>query len=97
VAHAHQAERAFSQVSHFSIASIAAAVAAIAIAAIISWSAFGSLDLDPPSVQAPNPALLEAEGRWELQRKLQSGDLDPLTRAQREWERQRLQLGAAFD
>ena len=97
MAHAHQAERAFSQAPHFSIASIAAAVGAILVAAILSWSALGSLDLDPPSVQAPNPALLEAEGRWELQRKLQSGTVDPITRAQREWERQRLQLGAAFD
>ena len=43
-----------------------------------------------PSIEpATNPAVLESGVQWELQRRQQSGDVDPLTEAQREWERQR--------
>ena len=99
MAHARQAERSIPQVPNFSIAALAAAAAAVLVAAIIAFSATDPLGLLQPSVAGPNvdPALREAGARWELQRKLQSGDLDPLTQAQREWERQRRQLGAAFD
>ena len=93
---ARQAERVFPQVSRFPLAAVAAAVLVTAILALFAIDSLGPLQL---SVGNPgvNPALLDAEGRWELQHKLQSGDVDPLTRAQREWERQRLQLGAALD
>ena len=39
----------------------------------------------------PNPALVEAERQWQLQREQQGGFTDPLTQAEREWERQRNQ------
>jgi hypothetical protein len=39
----------------------------------------------------PNPALVEAERQWQLQREQQGGFSDPLTQAEREWERQRQQ------
>lgn len=94
MAHARQAQRAFPQVA---IYPIVAAVAAILVSGILVFSAFDPLGLQAPSVEAPNPALLEAEARWELQHKLQSGDLDPKTTAEREWERLRRQLSLAVE
>lgn len=99
MAHARQAERSIPQAPTFSIAALAAAAAAVLVAAILAFSAIDPFGLPQPLVEGPNvdPVLRQAEARWELHRKLQSGDLDPLTQAQREWQRQRLQLGAAFD
>jgi len=98
VAQARQAERSFPQVPNFPIAAVAAA-AAVLVAAIIAFSSIDPLGLLRPSVEGLNvdPVLREAEARWELHRKLQSGELDPLTQAQREWERQRLQQSGASD
>jgi len=96
MAHARQVERTLPQFPTYRIPAILAALAAALIAAILAFGALDPFGRQAPSAQSPNPALLEAEARWELQRKLQSGDIDPLTRAQREWERQRIQLGLAF-
>jgi hypothetical protein len=96
MAHARQAQRTFPQVA---IYPIIAAVAAILVAAFVAFSTLSPVGLPQPAVEAPNvdPALREAEARWELHRKLQSGDLDPLTKAEREWERLRRQLGPALE
>jgi hypothetical protein len=92
---ARQAERVFPQAPRYPLAAVAAAVL---VTAILAFFAIDPLMPQQPSVvsSGANPALVDAEGRWELQHKLQSGDVDPLTKAQREWERQRLQLGGAF-
>jgi hypothetical protein len=96
MAHAGQAERTFPQVA---IYPLIAAVAAILVAAFVAFSPLSPVGLPQPAVEAPNvdPALREAEARWELHRKLQSGDLDPQTEAAREWERLRRQLGRALE
>jgi len=86
-----QAERGtFPQVA---INPIAAIVAAILFAVIVAYAAIGPLGLLQPSFEGPNvdSALQEAGARWELERRLQSGDLEPLRGAEREWERQRHQ------
>ena len=95
MAYAGQAERAFPQVV---INPIAAIVAAILFAGIVAFSAFGPLGLMGPTVEGPNvdPALREAEARWELHRKLQTGDLEPLRQAEREWERQRIEQSPSY-
>ncbi|MGH2444596.1 MAG: hypothetical protein ACRDGD_00930 [Candidatus Limnocylindria bacterium] len=91
MAQAQSADRAVAPPIVYIITAVVAVVAGVALAAILAWSAFGSLDLGPSSVQAPNPALLESGARWELRSRLQSGDLDPLSKQGREWERQRHQ------
>lgn len=92
---ATQAERAIPQVV---INPIVAAVAAILVAGVVAISAFGSFDPLGPGAEGPNvnPALREAEARWELHRKLQTGDLEPLRQAEREWVRQRLEQGSSY-
>ena len=94
MAHARQANRAFPQVA---ISPIVAAVAAILVAGTLTFSAL-DLGLPRPAVEAPqvNPALVEAGRQWELQRKAESGYVDPLIRSAREWEEQRRQQ-SAFD
>jgi hypothetical protein len=95
MAHARQVERAFPRVA---INPITALVAAILFAALVAFSAFGPLGLLGPTVEGPNvdPALAEAEARWELHRKLQTGDLEPLRQAEREWVRQRLEQSPSY-
>ena len=99
MAHARPAERILPQAPSFPLAAVAAAIAAILVTGILAFGAIDPFGMRGPSVEGPNvdPVLREAEARWELHRKLQSGDVDPLTQAQREWVRQRLQLGAALD
>jgi len=96
MAHVGQAERGtFPQVV---INPVAAIVAAILFAVIVAFAAIGPLGLLQPSFQGPNvdPALQQAEARWELHRKLQSGTLEPLRQAEREWERQRHEQSPSY-
>ena len=99
MAHARPAERILPQASNFPLAGVAATIAAILVSGILVLGAIDPFGMGGPSTEGPNvdPVVREAEAKWELYRKLQSGDVDPLTQAQREWVRQRLQLGAAFD
>jgi hypothetical protein len=93
MAHAQLAERPFPQAAIIStIAFVAAAVLAGAIALV----AFDPLGLQAPPAErrAYSPALVEAGRLWELQRKAELGDVDPLVDYGRDWERQRRQQGA---
>jgi hypothetical protein len=94
--YAPPADRAFPPVTNFPLAALAGA---IMVAAILAFAAINPFGLGAPSIDAPrvNSLLLASEGRWELQHRLVSGDIDPLTRAEREWERQHVQLSAAFE
>jgi hypothetical protein len=95
MAQATQAERALPQVPNYPLAAVGAILAAILVATTLAFAAIDPFGLRGPSVEsAVNPALRDAEARWELRHKLQSGDVDPLTQAQREWERQRRQQSA---
>jgi hypothetical protein len=96
VAHA-QAERAFPQSPTYPVAAVAAAVAAILVAATLAFTALDPFGSERPLAGSPNQALLDAEARWELHRKLQSGDIDARTRAEREWELHRKLQSGAFE
>ncbi len=75
-------------------ATVTAAV--VLIVAILGFVALDPFDLQRPVIEPPSINLLQAEGRWELQRDLQSGTVDPLTAAGREWERQHRQQSNAY-
>ena len=93
MAQATRAERAIPQAPNYPLAAVGAILAAILVAATIAFAAidpFGGPSVEP----AINPAVLESGAQWELERRLQVGDLDPLTDAQRDWERQRRQQSA---
>lgn len=97
MAHA-QAERALPQFPTYPVAAVVAAVAAILVAATLAFTALDPFGSERPLVAgSPNQALLDAEARWELHRKLQSGDIGALTRAEREWELQRKLQSGAFE
>ena len=91
MAQATQAGRAIPQAPSYplgAVGAVGAVLAAILVAATIAFAAvnpFGGPSVEP----AINLAVLESGIQWELQRRQQSGDVDPLTEAQREWERQR--------
>ena len=94
MAHAQQAERAFPQSA---ITLVAAALVAVLLAGIVALS-------NPFGLRAPvsdriqvDPAVVEAGRQWELQRKQQSGYVDPVIEAGREWERQRKQQSGTSD
>lgn len=92
MAQARPAERAFPQAPNYPLAAVGAVLAAILIAATLAFAAIDPFGPQGPTVDSPvNPAVLDSGAQWELQRRLQSGDVDPLTEAQREWERQRRQ------
>ena len=70
---------------------IAAIAAALLVAGIVALSAFGPLNVQAPFADDPgvNPSVLEAGQRWEIERRAQSGDIEPVIRSGDEWERQR--------
>ena len=92
MAQATQAPRTIPQAPTYPLAAVGAILAAILVAGTIAFAAIDPFGLRGPSVGSPiSPAVLESGAQWELQRRLQAGDVDPLTEAQREWERQRRQ------
>ena len=92
MAQATRAARTFPQAPNYPLAAVGAILAAILVAATLAFAAIDPFGLQGPAVVSPvSPAVLESGARWELERRLQSGDLDPMTEAQREWERQRRQ------
>ena len=95
MAHARQAERAFPQAAIYFLTAVVATIVVSGTAVFTAFDPFGVLN---PAVEAPNvdPALREAEARWELHRKLQSGTLEPLREAEREWERQRREQSPSY-
>jgi hypothetical protein len=73
-------------------------VVAAALAAVILTLTVAFVALNPFRIGAPgngmhnvDPALIEAGRQWELERKQQSGWIDPVIESAREWERQRNQ------
>jgi hypothetical protein len=96
MAHAQQAERAFPQTA---ISIAAAALAVILLAGIVAFST-----MNPFGVLAPagdriqiDPAVIESGRQWELQRKQQSGYVDPVIESGRQWELQRKQQSGTPD
>lgn len=95
MAQARQADWAMPQVAIF---------AAILVAAIITAAMLATGTLNLPGMQPGtqprgevSPALIQAGRDWELQRKQQSGWVDPVIEAGREWERQRKQQSAGSE
>ena len=76
----------------------AAALAAILLAIVTTVAVLGPFGALAPTDDGLSfsPAVIESARQWELQRQLQSGDLDPSIEAGREWERQRRQQSAAY-
>jgi hypothetical protein len=98
VTYAGQAERGFTRIPTYTISRVAAVIAALVAAGILALVAIQVLGLQRPFNVAPpaNPLVLAAEGRWELQQKLASGDLDPMRQAEREWESRQRQVSLAL-
>ena len=94
MAHARQADRAFPQSVIYFAAAALAAVVLTGIVGIVTLDPFGfGLGIDRPG--HITPAVLESGRQWELQRKQQSGYVDPLVQYGRDWERQRRQQSGA--
>jgi hypothetical protein len=96
MAHAQQAERAFPLTA---ISLAAAAVAAVLMAGIVAFST-----VSPSGLFAPvsdrieiDPIVVESGRQWELQRKQQSGYVDPVIESGRQWELQRKQQSGTPD
>jgi hypothetical protein len=72
---------------------VVAFAAALLVAGIVALAALGPLNLQLPSADGPGvrPAVLEAARQWEIQRKAESGYVDPVIRSGQEWEQQRRQ------
>ena len=69
----------------YPLGAIGAILAAILVAGTLAFAAIDPFGLRGPSVEAViNPALRDAGAQWELQRRQQVGDIDPLTEAQRD-------------
>jgi len=96
MAHARQADRAFPQAAIYLLAAVAAATLVMVILLV---GALGPLGLRTPAVDGiqVDPAVIDAGRQWELQRKAQSGYLDPLIQAGRDWEQQRKQQSGASE
>ncbi|MGH2417557.1 MAG: hypothetical protein ACRDFY_04420 [Candidatus Limnocylindria bacterium] len=95
MAHARQAERAFPQAAMYFLAAV---IATILVSGTMVFTGIDPFGVLRPAVEAPNvdPALRDAEARWELHRKLQNGTLEPLQQAEREWERQRREQSPSY-
>lgn len=95
--HIRPADRAFPLTATFTSATVAI-LAAILLAIVTTLAALGPFGALAPTGDPVNfsPAVIESARQWELQRHLQSGDLDPLLEAGREWERQRREQSPAF-
>ena len=88
--HVRQAAGGFPTVATHHIAAVAAA---LLVAGIVAISAFGPLNIQLPLANDPgvNPTVLEAGRRWEIERRAQSGDIEPVIQSGDDWERQRRQ------
>jgi hypothetical protein len=96
MAHAQQAERALPQTA---VSLLAAAVAGVLLAGIVAFSTMNSSGLFAPvsdRIQI-DPAAVESGRQWELQRKQQSGYVDPVIESGRQWELQRKQQSGTPD
>lgn len=96
MAHARQADRA---VPHTAIFILAVAAAAVFVTVTLVLSTMGPLRIGAPTSEGyqVEPAVIEAGRDWELQRKAQSGYVDPVIEAGRDWERMRRQQSGATE
>jgi hypothetical protein len=96
MAHARQADRAFPQAAIYLFAALAAATL---VMVIVLAGALGPLGVRTPTTDGiqVDPAVIEAGQQWELQRKAQSGYVDPVIQAGRDWEKQRKQQSGASE
>ncbi len=92
MAHARQADRAFPQAAIYLLAALAAATL---VMVIVLAGALGPFAVRTPATDGiqVDPVVIEAGRQWELQRKAQSGYVDPVIQAGRDWEQQRKQQG----
>ena len=88
MAHARQADRAFPQAANYIVAAMAAA---ILVTAIVAIAAFGLFRVQAPDLDGlgVNQAVLDSGAQWELERRAQSGYVDPVLESGDDWERQR--------
>jgi len=90
MSHLRQAAGAFPPVAiHY----IAAVAAALLVAGVVALSAFGPLNVQMPPVddRGVSPLALEAGREWEIQRRAQSGYMEPVIQSGDAWEEQRRQ------
>jgi hypothetical protein len=78
---------------------IAAAAAAILVTAIVAFAAFGLIGAQAPDLDGlqVDQAVLDSGAQWELERRAQSGYVDPVLDSGDEWERQRYQQSGDSD
>src|SRR5688572_22240590 len=88
MAHARQADRAFPQAASYLTAAMAAAILVIAVVAIAAFGPFGAQAPDLNGLRV-NQAVLDSGAQWELERRAQSGYVDPVLDSGDDWERQR--------
>jgi hypothetical protein len=96
MAHAQRAERAFSQTA---ISLAAAAVLAVVLTGIVAFSTLNLFGIAAPTGERfqAAPAVIESGRQWELERRQQMGDVDPVTVTGDYWERQRRQQSGDVD
>jgi hypothetical protein len=96
MAHARQADRANPQAVSNLFAAVAAAILVTTIGAI---AAFGLITLPAPDLDGlrVDQAVLDSGAQWELERRAQSGYVDPVIDSGYDWERQRYQQGGGFE
>lgn len=90
MAQAHQADRAMPQVAIYLLAILVGVVVIVAVLASGTLN-FAGADSTFGDRWEVSPATLQAGRDWEMQRKQQSGYVDPVIQSGREWERQRKQ------
>jgi hypothetical protein len=88
MAHARQADRAIPQAASYLIAAMAAA---ILVTAFVAIAAFGLFNVQMPDLggRSVDQAVLDSGAQWELERRAQSGYVDPVLESGDDWERQR--------
>ena len=96
MAQARRADRTISQAAiYFDAALITAIVLTVMVATgTLNIFTAGSSSVAPDGA---NPALLQAGHEWEVQRRQQMGEVDPLVKYGQEWERQRRQQSGSSE
>lgn len=96
MAQVRRADRAISQAAIYFAAAVIAAIVLTAMVATGTANIFG-VGSSPVAPDGANPALLQAGHDWEVQRRQQMGEVDPLVKYGQEWERQRRQQSGSSE
>jgi hypothetical protein len=96
MAQARRADRAISQAAIYSAAAL---ISAIVLTAMVGTGTLNIFGVGSSSVapDGANPALLQAGHDWEVQRRQQMGEVDPLVKYGQDWERQRRQQSGSSE